>query len=261
MQSRLENALSKNSISIKLQPQVDFRTGMIVGAEALARWVDEERGEIPPSQFILQCERVGRLDELTKRILRKSFSASKEMQDEGLDATVSVNVSAIQFVDHRIADLIERTLVETEADPLRIIIEMTESARVDDFGTAREIMERLKRTGIRFSIDDFGVASANLDALYQLPFDELKIDRMFVDAVTRSPAAQAIVANMVRLAKDMRITSVAEGIETREIFEKIQELGCDTAQGYYLARPQAFSQLKETLLLQRDSFGGRKTYG
>ncbi len=261
LQSRLEDALSQNRISIKLQPQIDIKTGMIMGAEALARWVDEERGEIPPSQFIIQCERVGRLDDLTKRILYKSFSASRGLQDAGFNARISVNVSAIQFVDSRIADLIEKTLLKTGADPSQITIEITESARVEDFAAAREIMERIAKTGIKFSIDDFGVASANLDALYHLPFSELKIDRMFVDQVTRSPAARAIVAGLIQLAQDMRITSVAEGIETRETLEKLTEMGCDVAQGYYLARPQALSQIEETLRLQKDSFPGKSEYG
>ena len=261
LQSRLEDALSQNRISIKLQPQVDIKTGIITGAEALARWVDEERGEIPPSQFILQCERVGRLDELTKRVLFKSFSASRSLHDAGFDARISVNVSAIQFVDNRIADLIEKMLVRTGADPREITIEMTESARVEDFAAARETMERVAKNGIKFSIDDFGVASANLDALYQLPFSELKIDRMFVDQITRSPAARAIVGNLIQLAKDMRITSVAEGIETRETLQKLTEMGCDVAQGYYLARPQALSQFEKTLSLQKDNIPSRSEYG
>lgn len=253
LQSRLEDALSDNRIWIKLQPQINLQSGLFVGAEALARWVDEERGEISPARFIPQCERAGRLDELTKRILRLSLEASRSMQDEGLPARVSVNVSAIQFVDHRIADLVERKLAEIGADPASIIIEITESARIENFTVAREIMERLARSGIKFSIDDFGISSANLEALYRLPFSELKVDRLFANSVASDAAARAIVANMFNLSRDLGLTSVAEGIDSLATLEILRDLGGDLGQGFYIAMPQTFSLVKETMRLQRDN--------
>lgn len=253
LQSRLEDALSENRIWIKLQPQIDLKSGRIVGAEALARWVDEQRGEIPPTRFILQCERAGRLDELTKRVLRLSLEASRSMQEEGLPARVSVNVSAIQFVDHRIADLVERNLAEISVDPTNIIVEITESARIEDFAVAREIMERIAKSGIKFSIDDFGISSANFDALYRLPFSELKIDRMFANSVASDAAARAIVANMLQLSRDLGMASVAEGIDNLATLKILKDMGGDLAQGYCIARPQALSHLKETLRLQMDN--------
>ncbi|MFL0357130.1 EAL domain-containing protein [Erythrobacter sp. GH1-10] len=261
LQSRLENALSDNRIWIKLQPQVDLQTGLFVGSEALARWVDEERGEISPARFILQCERVGRLDELTKRVLRLSFEASRSLQDEGLPPRTSVNVSAIQFVDQRIADLVERTLVETDADPSQIFIEITETARFEDFAVARDIMEQIGKSGIRFSIDDFGVASANYDALYNLPFSEVKIDRMFANSVARDKSARAIVSNMLQLARDLGMESVAEGIDNMETFEMLRDMGGDLAQGFCIARPQTFSLFQETMRLQRGSGIQRSSQG
>lgn len=253
LQARLEDALSENRIWIKLQPQIDLQSGLIVGAEALARWVDEQRGEISPARFIPQCERVGRLDELTRRILRLSLEASCSMRQEGLPARVSFNVSAIQFVDHRIADLIEKTLAETGADPANIIVEITESARIEDFAVAREIMERIAGSGIRFSIDDFGVSSANFDALYCLPFSELKVDRMFANSVASDPAARAITANMFNLSRDLGLTSVAEGIDSLATLEILRDMGGDLGQGFYIATPQALSLVKETMRLQRDN--------
>ncbi|OGS47702.1 MAG: hypothetical protein A3J40_05475, partial [Erythrobacter sp. RIFCSPHIGHO2_12_FULL_63_10] len=253
LQSRLEDALSENRIWIKLQPQIDLQSGLIVGAEALARWVDEERGEISPARFIPQCERAGRLDELTKRILRLSLEASRSMQGEGLLARVSVNVSAIQFVDHRIADLIEKKLAEINADPANIIIEITESARIEDFTVAREIMERLTRTGVKFSIDDFGISSANLEALYRLPFSELKIDRLFANSVANDAAARAIVANMFNLSRDLGLISVAEGIDNLATLEILKDMGGNLGQGFCIAQPQTLSLLMETIRLQGHS--------
>lgn len=252
LQSRLESALSEDRISIKLQPQADLRDGRIVGAEALARWVDEERGEIPPSRFILQCERVGRLDELTKRILSKSLDAAEALQARDHHPRISVNVSAIQFVDSRIAELIEKNLVLHSVDPTRLTIEVTETARIEDFSAARGVFEQIKQLGVSFSMDDFGVASANLEALFELPFDEIKIDQIFVRDVHCSETAHAIVANVIRLARDAGLTSVAEGIEDRETYALLREMGCDLGQGYYIARPMPLSQFEEMLILQRD---------
>lgn len=261
LQARLESALSEDRISIKLQPQADLRDGRIVGVEALARWVDEERGEIPPSRFILQCERVGRLDELTKRVLFKSLDAMQSLHGDGHCPRMSVNVSAIQFVDSRIAEMIEKNLALHSIDPAKLTIEVTETARIEDFSGARRVFEQIRGLGVSFSIDDFGVASANLEAMLELPFNEIKIDRMFVRDMHRSDTAHAIVANVIRLARDAGLTSVAEGIEDRETYALLRDLGCDLGQGFYIARPMALGQFWETLTLQRDILPTRDKFG
>lgn len=250
LQSRLESALSENRISIKLQPKVDMQSGRFVGAEALARWTDRERGEIPPNRFILQCERAGRLDDLTRRVMSRSFAASRELDTAGLPARVSVNVSAIQFVDSRIVELVEEALAQSCARASNMIIEVTETARIEDLATARDIMERIGRLGIEFSIDDFGVGSGNLDALYSLPFSELKIDRMFANEVTRCVRARKIVASLMGLSRDLGIASVAEGIDDLATFDELRDMGGDLAQGFCIARPQTLPLFKETLRLQ-----------
>ena len=250
LQSRLESALSENRISVKLQPKVDMQSGLFVGAEALARWTDQQRGEIPPVRFILQCERAGRLDDLTKRVMEKSMQAANQLASENLPCKVSVNVSAIQFVDSRIVDLVEMALSSTRADPRNIMIEITETARVENLVRARSIMEEIKRLGIEFSIDDFGVGSGNLDALYGLPFDELKIDRMFSNEVGRCPRARAVVASLLGLAREFDMRSVVEGIDHLDTFETLRDMGGDLAQGFCIARPQTLPLLSETLRLQ-----------
>ena len=253
LQARLESALSQDRIAIKLQPQADLNSGRFVGVEALARWVDVERGEISPARFILQCERVGRLDELTKRVLAKSLEASEALRMRGHCPRISVNVSAIQLVDSRIADLIEHRLTTQSADPNRLVIEVTETARIEDFTVARDVIEQVKRLGVSFSMDDFGVASANFEAMFELPFDEIKIDQLFVRHMHRSATARAIVANVARLAQEAGLISVAEGIEDRESYSLLRELGCNFGQGYYIARPMPLDELQEIFRLQKDS--------
>jgi len=251
LQSRLESALSENRISVKLQPKVDMRSGLFVGSEALARWTDRRHGEIPPNRFILQCERAGRLDELTKRVMKTSMDASRHLASNGLPAKVSVNVSAIQFVDSRIVDLVYMALEETRADPANMMIEITETARIEDIRQAGTIIDEIKALGLGFSIDDFGVGSGNLAALYELPLDELKIDRMFANEVQRSQRARAVVDALLKLSRDLGIRSVAEGIDHLSILETLREMGGDLAQGFCIARPQTLPLLEETLRLQR----------
>lgn len=252
LQSRLEDALTEDRISIKLQPLIELQSGQIIGAEALARWSDKERGAISPAQFILQCERVGRLDELTKRVLSRSFAASRLLEEKGMPARVSINVSAIQFVDHRIADIIEAKLAKSKVNPENILIEITESARIEEFTIAREIMERIGKSGIRFSIDDFGISSANYDALYKLPFSEMKIDRLFVGNMATDPNARAIVESMLSLSRNLKLVSVAEGIEEETSLDMLREMGGELGQGYFIARPQTLPALMEIIRLQRD---------
>ncbi|MGB3753633.1 MAG: EAL domain-containing protein [Parerythrobacter sp.] len=258
LQSRLETALSEDRISIKLQPQINLLNGEIVGCESLARWFDQRNGEISPAQFILQCERVGRLDELTKRVFFKTLQAAEELQAKRLLPQISINVSAVQFVDGRIADLIIEQLAHTAIHPKNLTIEVTETARIEDFRVARDVIEQIKQTGALFSLDDFGIASANYDALFQLPFDEVKIDRMFVDASTRSSRARAIVGGIIKMAREAQIVSVAEGIENAESLGLIRELGCDIGQGYFIDKPLTVDEFEKLLLNQKSSGRTRK---
>ena len=261
LQSRLEAALSEDRIGINLQPQVDLATGRIAAAEALARWRDAERGDIAPVQFILQCERMGRLDELTKRVLGKGLRATGDLAAVGAPIPVSVNVSAIQFVDMRIADMVETQLAMLGTDPALLTIEITETARMDDMRAARDVMERIGRLGVRFSIDDFGVGSANHEVLYSLPFDEVKIDRMFVDAMDRSAKARSIVAATTGLARGIGLVCVAEGIETAESAKILREMGCTLGQGYHFYRPMTAAALAKLIEDQTLTAGQRSQIG
>lgn len=245
--ARLNEALAQDRIKIKLQPQIDLGTGAWVGAEALARWHTQEGREIPPHRFISQCEQMGRLDDLTKRVLERSMDASNRLQQAGHDIAISVNVSAVQFVDERIAEMVEARLRKFEIDPKRLRLEITETARIEDFGTAERIMERLRSQGITFSLDDFGVGSANLEVLRKLPFEELKIDRMFVKDLTKCQAARSIVQGVLGICDGMGILSVAEGIEDFETQRLLAEMGCAHGQGYFIGKPQWFAQLLNTL--------------
>lgn len=245
--ARLAEALAQDRIKIKLQPQLDLQTGKFVGAEALARWHDKDGREIPPASFISQCEQMGRLDDLTKRVLERSMAASNRLCDAGHDIEISVNVSAVQFVDDRIVQMVENRIGKYSIDPKRLKLEITETARIEDFRTAHKIMDRLRDQGICFSLDDFGVGSANLEALRRLPFQELKIDRMFVSDLNQSQPARSIVEGVLGICDGMGITSVAEGIEDLETLQILTQMGCHYGQGFFIAKPQWISEFLTTL--------------
>ena len=261
LQARLEQALSNDDISIKLQPQIRFSDNAIIGAEALVRWSDGERGEIPAAEFIAQSESVGRLDDLTQRVMAKSFQAAVLCERNGLRPTISINISSIQLVDRRITDMLRNEFEQYKVDPANIKIEITETARIDDPVMARIVCDEIRTMGVTLSIDDFGVGSANLEVLSQLPFDELKIDRVFVQKINSSAKAHAIVANMIQLSKDMNLISVAEGVEDKSTFDVLCKLGCDRGQGYFIAKPMPISDFLK--LIREDAGGnaGRREYG
>lgn len=261
LQTRLEHALSHDRIDIALQPQFDLASGDIVGAEALARWFDEEQGQIPPERFIGQCERVGRLDELTERVLSKTLDSIEAMSANGWAPDVSLNISAIQFADEGIADLIERQIVGRTIDPKGVTIELTETARIENFALARQTIERIKQLGMRFSIDDFGIQTANLETIYELPFDEIKIDRLFIGNLRQSTKARAITSSLIGLARDSGMVCVAEGIEDNATVELLKEMGCERAQGYFLSRPIPPKDLIKLLKSRTDRLDGRRYHG
>ena len=261
LQTRLEHALSHDRIDIALQPQFDLASGDIVGAESLARWFDEEQGQIPPERFIGQCERVGRLDELTERVLSKTLDSIEAMSANGWTPSVSFNISAIQFADEAIADLIERQLVARAIDPRDVTIELTETARIENFAVARKTIERIKQLGLRFAIDDFGIQTANLEAIYELPFDEIKIDRLFVGNLRQSAKARAITSSLIGLARESGMVCVAEGIEDNATLELLKGLGCERAQGYFLSRPLPPKDLIRLLKSRPERVIGRRNHG
>lgn len=258
--ARLAEALAEDRISIKLQPQVDLKSGQFVAAEVLARWQDQSGNEISPARFIPQFERMARLDELTGRILDKAMAALRSLHESGCALPLSVNVSAVQFVDDRIAEMVEKSLRDHAVDPSLLKIEMTETARIEDFETARQIFERLRKIGITFSLDDFGVGSANLEALQRLPFDEVKIDQLFIRQLAGSCKTRAIVEGFLHTTSKAGMTSVAEGIEDLETHTWLSSMGCDRGQGFFIAKPMVVPQFVHLLELNRDAMR-RPDYG
>lgn len=242
LQSRIDNALEKNEIYLVFQPKVDVELGCMTGVEALVRWDDPVRGTISPAYFIQECERAGRMEHLTRHVLDRAANASVELSLRGIDCKMSVNISATLLRDERVIRMVEQVIVNTGIDPRRLMLEITETSRIEDIKKAAQVMREISSLGVGISIDDFGVGAANLETLVHLPFDELKIDRLFVVNVDW-PKPRAIIRMLVEFAREVRIDLVAEGVEDPETMQKLNNLGCNLIQGYHISRPLKFDKL------------------
>lgn len=255
LQARIDNALANEEIYLVYQPKLDIETGQMVGAEALVRWDDPARGHISPAYFVQECERAGRMDHLTEYVLRHASRASVELQQRGLVGKMSVNISATLLRDGRVEHMVKRVLDEEGLDPRQLVLEVTETARIVDLDKAVDVLERIRALGVSISIDDFGAGAANLEMLYRLPFDELKIDRVFI-ANLENEKSSAIVESIIGFGKSMRINVVAEGAESAATIIKLNELGCRIVQGYAISPPREFERLLE--FQEVDDFGATR---
>ena len=245
LRARIDEAMEAGEIFCVYQPKIDTRSGTMTGVEALVRWQDPARGFIPPMHFIAQCEKAGRMEALTQYVLEHACSAARLMHFRGRSITMSVNISATLLSDMRIVGMVRNVLQATGFDPRFLVLEVTETSRIGNLETAEMVLNELKSLGARISMDDFGVGETNFETFFELPFDELKIDRLFVANIAKSVKAKAIVASIVGMGRDARIGVVAEGAEDVETLKILTEMGCTHVQGYVLARPMSLDNLME----------------
>ncbi|QZD92078.1 EAL domain-containing protein [Qipengyuania xiapuensis] len=253
LRARIDEAMEAGEIYCVYQPKVDTARGAMVGVEALVRWHDPARGFIPPMHFIAQCEKAGRMEHLTRYVLQSACSAGRLMHFRGRNVTMSVNMSATLLGDLRIVGIVRNALQASGFDPRFLILEVTETSRIGDLATAATILEELKSLGVRISIDDFGCGAANFETFFELPFDELKIDRLFVSNLTTNAKAKAIASSIVSMGREARIMVTAEGAEDEETLRILNEIGCNYVQGYVLSRPISLTNLLKFQVSDGDS--------
>lgn len=219
------------------QPKVDLKTGSVVGAEALARWLHPEHGVIAPYAFINLLEQSGQIDELTFLMLEKATAASRLLGDKGYVMSISVNLSLTSLTDITLANKITQVVRDAGVDPAQIVLEVTESAAMTEVAPALENLARLRMHGFGLSIDDYGTGYASMQQLTRIAFSELKIDQSFVKDFATNQALRIIVESSIEMAHKLRVNSIAEGVETQEDWDMLKSMGCDTAQGYFIAKP------------------------
>jgi EAL domain-containing protein (putative c-di-GMP-specific phosphodiesterase class I)/CheY-like chemotaxis protein len=236
---QIEVGVANGEIEAFLQPKVEIATGRVKGVEALARWRHPRRGIVPPALFIKALEESGRIGDLTWAVLRKAAAACAAWQAGGLDATVSVNLSLTTLNDADLAERVSAIVRSEHLEPRHVILEVTESATTAHLGRALENFARLRMKGFGLSIDDYGTGYSSMQQLSRIPFTELKIDQSFVTNATHRESARVMLESSLALARRLGITAVAEGVESREDWDLLSELGCALAQGYFIARPMA----------------------
>ncbi len=240
--SELRYAVDNGQLRLYLQPKVDLRTGEVLGAEALVRWEHPTRGLVPPMRFIPFAEQTGFVRVLTMWMLGQVADMSQTMSNVGLDLKIAVNLSTRDLMDQDLPTKIEAILAEHQVDPKLMVLEITESAIMDDPQRALNTLNRLHSMGLKLSIDDFGTGYSSLAYLKRLPVDELKIDRSFVMNMERDVQDAKIVRSTIELAHNLGLSVVAEGIENAEAWKLLAALSCDEAQGYFIAKPMPSEQ-------------------
>jgi len=236
-EAELLNGISDGQIYIEVQPKVEIRTRQLIGVEALARWRHPVRGVIPPGRFVPLAESGAAARPLFQAVLGQAVKALARWRALGLRLTVAVNISTVNLSQLSLPDEIAAEVAAVGLKPGDLVLEVTESLLIRDLTAALEVLTRLRLKGFGLSIDDFGTGYSSMEQLQRIPFDELKIDRQFVCGAAQDPAARAILSSSIRLARTLGMAAVAEGIETEEDWECALRLGCDIAQGYFIARP------------------------
>ncbi len=238
LEHQLGHAISAGELVLHYQPQVDARTGLLMGVEALVRWQHPQRGLLYPGHFIGLAEESGQIAEMGVWTLREACRQKAQWKARGLAVgCMSVNVSALEFRDHRLLESLQSALSENGLQPGELEIEITESVLMTETETSQRIIERVRALGVGIAIDDFGTGYSSLSYLKRLRPNQLKIDRSFVSDAATDNDSRAIVRGVVGLAGALGLTVVAEGVETVEQLEFLRESGCQTVQGYLIARP------------------------
>ncbi|HEX5237599.1 MAG TPA: EAL domain-containing protein [Sphingomicrobium sp.] len=239
----LKRALDEPALSMEYQPTVSVRDGALVRVEALMRWTDPELGPVEPSRFIPLAEEHGLIDELTQWGLRTILRQWVDWREEGIDAGIAFNISALSLQHLDFPDLVERMCRGLDVPPERLLLELTEGA-TQPLIKLMDTLTRFRIKGIGLAIDDFGTGYSSLMQLRQLPFTDVKIDQAFVADVDRSRDCRLIVQSIIELAHGLGLSATAEGVETVEQLRLVRELGCDIVQGYLISQPLAPEALK-----------------
>ncbi len=239
----LSSALADRLFEPVFQPKVDVATGIVKGAEALARWHHPKLGILGPQAFIPALESSRRIDELTWIMLQKALKACRMWCDAGLDITVSVNLSLASITDVGLADRVTAMVKAHKLQPRQVTLEVTETIAMTDMVLTLENLARLRIKGFGLSIDDYGTGYSSMQQLSRIPFTELKIDQSFVMKAWENQSCRVILESSLDIAKKLGMSAVAEGVERRAEWDLLKSLGCSFAQGYFISRPMDAEQM------------------
>ncbi|HED38819.1 MAG TPA: EAL domain-containing protein [Chromatiales bacterium] len=245
--TELRHAIDNDELLLHYQPKIDFKSGNVAEVEALVRWQHPRFGLMTPDHFIPLSEHTGLIKPLTLWVIRAALSTCREWHNMGRKLKVAVNLSTHNLHDPQLIDHIRRTCLDCEVDPGYLVLEITESAIMSDPVCAMKILGELSEMGVNLSIDDFGTGYSSLAYLKQLPMDEIKIDKSFVIDMISDKDDYIIVRSTIDLAHNMGRKVIAEGVESPEIWEILNRMGCDMAQGNYITPALSASEFSQWL--------------
>ena len=247
LMGEFKKAISNDGLELYFQPQKDTKTQDITGVEALTRWIHPEKGFIPPDEFIPIAERTGLIKPLTHWVLDKAMSQWREWYDDGINISISVNVSMHDIQDAHFIDHLSQLIKKWQFIPEALCLEITESTIMSNTDYVMKVLQKLESMNIELSIDDFGTGYSSLSNLKQLPVQEIKVDRSFVMDMVNDSNDLSIVTSIIKMAHAMDLRVVAEGVEDQVCEALLIEMGCDRIQGYFIQRPQPANEITEFL--------------
>ena len=247
MVDELRQAISNKDLIVHYQPKVDLRSGQLLGVEALVRWEHPRRGMLPPLEFIELAEHSGLIGPLTMEVLDLALEQCSKWREEGLDINVAVNISLQSLLNLELPTTVGALLRKWQVPPTSVTLEITESCMMADPARTVKSLDQLHEMGVKLSIDDFGTGYSSLAYLRRLPVSEIKIDKSFVLDMMEDDGSAVIAQSTIDLGRNLGLKVVAEGVASRAIYEQLELLGCDVAQGFHIARPMDVTGMKAFL--------------
>ena len=243
LKTELRQAIEKEQLVLYYQPKINHKTNRVIGVEALVRWQHPTRGLIPPDSFIPLAEQTGLIRPLTAWVLEQAVSQCAKLHNLGMLLTMAINLSTINLKDPDLPQRIAAVLEKYKLGARWLELEITESAVMDDTMRTVQVLSELDALGTRISIDDYGTGYSSLSYFRKLPLDDLKIDKSFVIGMANNQEDATIVRSTIEMGHALGLLVVAEGVEDRQTWDQLSEMGCDSAQGYYMSRPLTTADL------------------
>ena len=237
LEAELHQALELNQFELVYQPKLNLRTDLISGVEALLRWRSPRKGLVPPAEFISLLEETGLIVPVGAWVLQTACEQAVAWARGGMRLSMAVNLSVRQLRDKNLTAIIRSAINDAGLPADQLELEVTESLLMEDSVGSQAVLANIKQLGVKLSMDDFGTGYSSLAYLTRFPFDTLKIDRSFIKDMGVDSDDTAIVSAVIALSRNLRLTVVAEGVQTREQLRLLREARCDQAQGYFISRP------------------------
>jgi EAL domain-containing protein (putative c-di-GMP-specific phosphodiesterase class I) len=246
-EKQIREGLTQNKLTLYYQPKIDLNTMSAISFEALARWQDSESVVLGPHLFIPVAEQSELINQITNQVFFQASQQVARLAKLGIDCTVAVNFSMKTLERIDLPDTLMHICHQAQISPESIIIEITESAIMNQKKIALDVISRLHLKGFKLSIDDFGTGYSSIEQLNKLPFSEIKLDRSFIQSATHNASSKSILESSIEMGKKLNMNIVSEGVETPQELALIKELGSDIGQGYWFSKPMPEHEIESWL--------------